>query len=262
MSLIRRNDEHWKSNLVGLTFTKKLESAMLQRHSLEVGIERAETHLKEMRLQLQRVNGVTPQKLRVLQSINECSAVTVTNPDGKIVDVGFNCADDLILDNFGKWLAGIAAAPTSVGDGAGYTTVTLNDTGNTARTVAIYREPSADAYSTFSAPVVTGVMGSYIQLGDSDTAATRADFNIGSALPDAPESSMFGTSTGSYGSGAISFSGAVTAGGASTAKEMGWFCKWKYGVTIGTFMLFHDLLVPTVAYVAGQTLNASYSITL
>lgn len=255
MSLIRRNDEHWKDNLIGLSFNKQLEAAIMQRHNTELAIERLET----------RHSDYKKTGLFVNQNISDAAFVAATTPEGEITDIGFNCPNDLILNNFGVWLAGVVFPPTVLGNTTGYNTCALIDTSNTSRTVAIYRQTSSLIYNTFSGTYSTtaGVnIGSYIQLGSGSTAAARADYAIETALGTAPESGLFGTNAGSYAAGAISFSGAVSAGGAGTVNEMGWFCKWYYGADMGTFMLFHDILGAGVAYVAGQTLNASYAITL
>ena len=66
MNEIRRTDEHWKDNLLGLTFDKRLEQAILQRHCMEIGIERAEMRAKQLREQLKKLDGQPLKKYLLL----------------------------------------------------------------------------------------------------------------------------------------------------------------------------------------------------
>jgi hypothetical protein len=272
---IRRIDEHWKDNLIGCTFDKKLEKAILNRHSLEIGVERSENRAKHLREQLSKMDGQPIEKyadplLRALESISEGAMVTVLAPKTrKILDIGFNCADDMILDNFGTLLASIIK-PLGYNDARQFA---LNDISNTARTYFSWyggsSPPSSPPllwnYAYFNTS--THINGSAFQLGNGTNAAARANYQIQTALGTAPENTRFSAAYGQYaiGTGTIAFSGALAAGGSGTVNEMGWFQRFVF--QSGTpyfyeFMLFHDILGAGVGFVAGNILNASYAITL
>jgi len=245
MKEIKLVGEHWRDNVLGLRYDKRLELAMLKRHSDDLAVLRAERLLK----------GEVDAK----RGISEAVIVANLNPrNQKINDVGFNESNDLILDNFGTWLAGVVRAPAS----STLTTVSLTDTGNAARTVHIYGEDSAAQvfnHASSAAPLI----GTKLQVGSDDTAAERDDYTVGTAFAGAPESGTFSTNNGSYAVGAISFSGAITAGDSITVKETGFFGSWiYYSNSLGAFMLFHDILDSGVEYAAGETVNVAYNIDL
>jgi len=166
----------------------------------------------------------------------------------RVKEIGFNLSTDLILDNFGYWLASIWNTPGSS------PTFNLVDTTNTTRTFYTYHGSPWNQAS---------VHGTRMQLGSSSTVPGRGDYSIGTALPTAPESGVFGSGAGSYASAAVSFSAGVTAGGSGTVRESGAFGYWyDTGAAVRTCMLFHDLISPVVPYVAGNVLTCAYSITL
>ena len=160
--------------------------------------------------------------------------------------------NNLILDQFGKWLAGWLRAPV-VADGS----VSIKDTGGTARNIQLWS--GTTTASVFN--IDTGdKLGSLIQVGAGTTAAARDDVNIETAFGTAPEDTLFDTGSGSYAAGAVSVSGAISAGGAGTIAEVGLFAAWTLNITLYNFMLFHDILASTEAFVAAQTITAAYTI--
>lgn len=258
MSLIRKNDEHWRDNVIGLTFNKRLENEIMKRHNTERLAAVYENKLLEYR---------KTGKIDFEHQMSEGAFCTAIHHD-KISDIGFNCVDDLLTNNFWSWFGGIVKSPSIVSTTAGYNTVALTDIANTSRTVRVYGGISgANTFGTFNAYTSGDAfsVGTQIQLGSGSTAAVLADYNIETAFGTAPESGRFSTGAGGAGGGAISFSGAISAGGADTVNEMGWFGCWIYlngnTSTLGYFLLCHDILSSGVAFVAGDTLNASYSIT-
>jgi len=261
MNEIRKIDEHWKDNLLGCTFNKRLEKAILQRHCLEIGVERAENRVKRLREELSRMDGqpirnYASSLLAALESVSEGAVVAALAPKtNKILDIGFNRADDLILDNFGLFLAALIRSPTIA-----ITYVSLTDTGNTARALAIYYNTITTTFNIQSACAI----GTVLQLGQGTSPAARDNHVIESALGSAPENAIFGTSNGGYaiGTGSLSFSGAISAGGSGTVNEMGFHGRFGLSGVAYSFMFFHDILASGVAFVAGNTLNASYAIIL
>jgi len=167
----------------------------------------------------------------------------------RIKEIGFNKPGDLILDNFGAFLAALFSTPG--------TTVAFDarDITNNVRTLGTYRS------NPFNGPSAS--YGSRFQLGSGSTTPARGNYIIETALPTAPESGVFGSGPGSYASGVVSCSSSVTAGGAGTVREAGWFGYWM-DVTVAarTIMLFHDLISPVVPYVAGNVLTCAYSVNL
>lgn len=190
-----------------------------------------------------------------MQKIEIQAFVTVRGPDGKVKAQGSSKPNNLILDNFGTWLAAFIQAITEA-----TRTITLTDDGGTSRTVYIYGET---AY-LFNYPDGAVDIGTQLRVGSGSTAPARDDYAIETAFATSPESTYFDTGTGSYAAGAISLSGSITAGGSGTIREVGLFGYWT-AVAAGTryrFMLFHDALSPAVSFSAGDIIGVSYSITL
>ncbi len=250
--MIRPNDEHWQSNLQGTPYTTRLDR---QIH------ERAQQETARYLLEEAKRTGILHTRM------HETVALSILNSKGKIESVGINKPDDLILNNFGYWLAALIQPPTSWAGGTTYASTTLKDTANTSRTVATYANACSIYAGTFNYAGTAQNTGTYLQVGSGTTTAARADYNIETAFGTAPESGVFSTAVGSYAAGYISFSGAVTAGGSGTVNETGFFGKWIYGtpnsaveVDVANFMLFHDNLETGQPFTAGQTINCSYSI--
>ncbi len=249
---VRRTDEHWRDNLIGLTLDKRLERAAMRKHGLESQLLRLE--MQKGLIQKQ----IAGRRVELLPNIYEGAMCTATDKNRKILDVGFSTPEDLILDNFGKWLASwITPIATTV-------TASLKDLTNTARTLRVYGVIGTGVAMTIAYGSLMDC-GTVLQVGSGSTAAARANYAIQTAFGTAPENTQFGCSVGSYGGGAISFSGAVTAGGSGTVNETGFFAVFNYGnstPSYATFMLFHDILGSGVSFVAGNSLIVSYSITL
>jgi len=93
---VRKNDEHWRDNLIGCTFSKRLEQAALRRHTYESAL----TRLDIQKQRLQRL--LSGKKADLLPNLHESVMCAVLEPKSKkIVDIGFNVPEDIILDNFG-----------------------------------------------------------------------------------------------------------------------------------------------------------------
>ncbi len=224
---------------------KRVEDAIHQRARRES----ASFMLKQLR-----------KDLDVRMSMHETVLVAALNKKRKILDIGFNDPRDLILNNFGNWIAGIFRAPST-----GNMDVTLTSVTPTARSVPIYKAQfsSLYAFNAYAQNQFAGALGMQMQVGSGVTPAARANTKIETAFGTAPESGRFGASNAGYGGGTMSISGSTGAGGAGTVNETGLFAVWNYGYGLSdTFMLFHDILGVGVAFVAGNTLLVSYSIVM
>jgi hypothetical protein len=235
--LIRENDEHWQDNILGLTLRKRIESAIHERARRE-----------EYQWLLEHPRAKHMMHETVLQAVLDPKT-------RKILDAAINKPNDLILDNFGKWLAALIKTPVNNANA-----FTMVDTGGATRTFYAYGTSSGSYwYFNYSGAYT----GTYLQVGKGQTAAQRSNTNIQTAMGTAPESTVFGTGNGSYAAGNISFSSAITAGGADTIYETGFFGYWYDTVaTLRTIMLFHDLLQSGVAFTAGKSLVTSYAIAI
>jgi len=183
-------------------------------------------------------------------------ATVIISDQGIIQGISQSKPNNLILDNFGTWLAGLINAPAQA-----VKTVSLKDLLGNARNLKTRNVYTEYAFSEYSPPNDSGTL---LQVGGGTTPATRADYQIETALSVAPEDDVFGTGTGSYSAGVVSAGGAITAGGTETINEVGFFGFWTIvgGAAAYAFMLFHDILVSGEAFTPGQTITVAYSINL
>ena len=162
--------------------------------------------------------------------------------------------NNLILDQFGTWLAGFLRAPVN-----SIKTISLQDSTDTTRTLYMYNKASA---TTNFNNDLTKLLGSLIQVGSGSTAAARGDYVIETAFGTAPEDAVFDTGTGSYAAGSIAVAGAVIAGGAGTINETCLYGGWTHTTDLANFALFHDILTGGEAFVLGNTITVAYTINL
>lgn len=230
--MFRLNDEHWLNNLQGATYTKQLEDAVHAKARRLTFDYLVENDLREARL-------------------HETVAVSILDRKNHILGISINKPNDLILNNFGKWLAALIRAPN--GDS---TSVSLTDYQNSSQTFYTYA-------SNLAFNDVSEDLGTKLAVGSDDTAAARTDYHVGTTFGTAPESSLFDSGTGSYAATYISFSGAISAGDSGTVKETGFYGAWSTtGAALKYIMLFHDILETPKSFVAGNTINVSYSISI
>ena len=254
MSLIRKNDEHWKDNVVGLTLDVRLRRAMSKRHNEECQIARTETMIKKLK--------GNDTKIGLTYNVCESTVVSIINPlTRKIKDVGFNIPQDLVLDNFGNWFAGIMrGAPSATLESS----IVLVDDSNTARTLYIHSKNTGSANS-FNGPSSSTYVGTLMKAGSGATAAARSNYKIQTSLANAPESGYIYSSYGSYATGMINGVGVVTCGGSETVQEIGLFGAWAIASPVNTiynFMLFHDVLGASLSTVAGDAIDIAYGLTM
>ena len=227
--LIRAADEHWKDNLIGLTLDDRLNAAIAARR------------LKEVREEIPC-------------GLTDFTHVASIDCKGRIRDIGFSPAGDLILDNFGQFLSGWFGYPGAYT--SNIVVRTLYDTTNAARSV--YVKGCASSSST-NWSYCSSSAGILFQMGSGSTAPARSDYNIQTNLGNAPENTTFLPADSSYASGLITEAGVVVAGGSGTVREAGVFMRVKAPSTLYNFMLFHDQVTP-VTYVAGDRLTQTLSL--
>jgi len=180
------------------------------------------------------------------------ATVTVKDKNGKVLRQAKSRTNNLILNNFGIWLAGLIRTPVTA---AG--TVVLTDIVPSAQTVTLFSGAPGSAFN-----VVNAATGTQVQVGSGQTPAQRGDTNIQTPFATAPENTRFATGPGSYTGGVITFSGSITAGGNGTIYEVGFFAAWSAATVLKYFMLFHDLLATGVSFVATNIIIVSYSVQL
>jgi len=177
----------------------------------------------------------TPHIIRIGESI-----------DGRIARTLAEKKSDLVLDNFGKWLAALIRPVPGV---ATSKNVTLKDTGNADRTFAVFSTAGFN-YT---------LAGTKIGVGSSGTAAARTDYNLGAILGSL-ENTTDGVWTSS--SGQVTLSGSVFLSAGGTVRETGFFGRWKdTGDVYRDIMLFHDV-VSDVIIGAGKYAFVQYTIQL
>jgi len=200
------------------------------------------------------------EKLRALnyRPIFSPIALIVCHMNKEVLSLGGSTPSDLVLDNFGTWLAAFFRAEVT----ANKINIPLVEKGGTTRNIAVYgRAATGEIHFNYYPYSV----GTKIQIGSSTVAPTRGDYAIGTAFTVAPESELNDTGHGSYAAGGVTFSTSITAGGSGTINESGVFGRWHDQTASSTrydFMLFHDSISPGVSFSAGQSITIQYSISL
>lgn len=203
------------------------------------------------------LNEIIRESNKLKYPFQHFSTIIISEPRGKeqiIKGVAQSGINNLIMDNFGKWLAIWFRSPIS-----GQNTVVLKDITDTNRNVICY--DNQQNFNQFNVDAAD-ILGTSIQIGSGSTPATRADVNVETAFIVAPEDALFDTGNGAYGAGGIAIVGAIVAGGAGTIAEVCLFAQWTWTDTLASFLLFHDILGATEAFVLGDTITATYTINL
>jgi len=226
-------DKNWKEQLEGATFNKKLEDQIIGA----------------------RINEARKNK----EYYPDMTMVTVLSPkDHKIKDIGFNKPNDLLLDNFGNWIAGLAL-PTF---NSGITKTLKNDAGNNIDMYMGYLTGAA-FYWNHQVNVAPGFV---FRLGSSSVAPARTDYKIGAAFATAvSEGTWLESSYGMYTESNASsvFAGACVAGSVGVLKEAMVFSWWGRSGVDGPyyFALTHDAINP-VSFGTGDVLCATCTISI
>lgn len=234
--MIRQNEEHWKSNLLGLSYNRRLEAQIHQK----LRVETLEYILAEMK-----------RNRKVRPSFHETVICAALNGQRKIKDISFNKPNDLITDNFGKWLASLIYAP----DQTNHFTEGLVDVYGVTRALYLNRNDSPNYDFLFSG---IAAIGAYIVAGSAGTTPQRYDYALASMW-----SYLLPPSTGSYSAGNISFSASLVVPSPYFVTNTGMVMLWQCSEQANElFLMFHDLLEDAVYFDTAQTLLFSYSINL
>ncbi len=164
--------------------------------------------------------------------------------DGKIIS-------NLILDNFGKFLAGIFKGGLITNN------VALKNQANVGQTFNIYGVTNLfNAQSNFR---------SLLRVGSGNTPPTRQDFFVETVFGTAPESNAFESAIPVFNSGLGNFKnvGSITAGGSGTINESILFNVWDNSANVNELTtLFRDIISPGVSFIAGQSIALEYTVQL
>jgi len=173
-----------------------------------------------------------------------CSLVTITE-NKEIKSIGISKINDLLLDNFGRFLGGLLSA----------TNFSNTDEASVSRVFAWTNWNDTDVNLPQS-------KGSSIQIGKGTTPATRQDVKLEDPFVTAPESLKKATSNGGYNSGLgkVDFSSVIIAGGAGAISETVWFMAMHTSNFGQTNAWSRDLISPVANFIIGQTINVNYSL--
>ena len=182
------------------------------------------------------------------------SIVSVTDPnETEIKDIGMSCVNDLLNDNWGKFLLAV------IGAGQG---IALQDDSDTTRSLTMQQttDTNAGAYNTTNNPA--GQVGSAVQVGKGTAPATRQDFTIENPFVGGVESLKNSTGIGGWNSGLgqVDIATLISATlGAGSISETVLFCRWHVNVGGNSyFLMSRDNISPVVSFIAGQAINVDY----
>lgn len=182
-----------------------------------------------------------------------CSPV-LKNKDGKMVA-------DLLTNNFGVWFQTFFGTVVSQLERA----VIMVDRDSLSRTVNLNGDQLGNGGQWNNSD--GGITYTAMQLGSGSTAPQRSDIDIETPLIGAPQVSPFST-TGNVSAwdslnGVMSTIGSVvTAAIGGAVNEACLFGFFGYLAPASTFFLLAHDTIPTVGFIAGQTLNCEYSFQL
>jgi len=162
--------------------------------------------------------------------------------NGKIIS-------NLILDQFGIWLAGIFKG------GLLSNTVVIKDETNTDRTLRIY--------STGNTFQNKDSLRALFRVGSGTTAPIRTNLALETPFVTLPESSSIESSIPIFNSGLGNFKqvGSITAGGAGTINETILLVIWRDVVPADRVItLFRDIISPAQPFIVGQSIALEYTV--
>jgi hypothetical protein len=178
----------------------------------------------------------------------------VDQPNGKPTGPMMYKDNDLILDNFGLFMASFIAAYT--GAASLSVPVTLKDTGGANRTVSVWNATA----STIATSSYLQNVGCLIGVGTGTTPAARGDPNletqVGSWTP------LGGNSTWTSGAGTVTFAGSVLIAGGATVTEAGLEIILRdTGNVIRNVLFLHDVF-DGVPVGVGKYAHVAYTLQL
>jgi len=203
-------------------------------------------------------NYLLEEKLRITEkNPNEVSLVSVLDPKTKeIISIGGSTPSDLILDAFG--LIWSQHNRTVVGGTVDFGGMIAED--NVSRTFRFINigTPVNTRYNEGNLPNA----GGQVKIGQGISAVARTDFDIETPFVTTPESLPVNVSPPIYDNilNQISFFTLQVAGGSGTISEIGFFLLWRdfsTGVT-RRYMIAHDLILPTVSFIATQSIAVNW----
>ncbi len=191
-----------------------------------------------------KVGGIYSMKPRV------CCLVTALK-DNEILEIGLNCKNDLILDNFGAMLAGMVSGKQI--------TWTMK---STSAQVNNFRNSGANITDFLSSVGNVGNSnGARMNIGSGSTPPTRQDFAMETQI------AGLGVFPASYNSGLakVSYAGVFSPTSTNdTVREVSVAVRWRTNIsspTGGTFrelLLTREVISPFVGFLIGQTVNVDY----
>jgi hypothetical protein len=276
--VVLRNKNDWLNNYKGQTLNEKLQSeitrGVYEEHSKfkqEVNIkkflENSKIPQKYQNIILRKYH--TYAKISLTEQLAKKSLVSCLDPLTKEIyglgsssllqhKVTGKIIDNLILDNFGLWFAGILSGTSNAG-----ATGSLIDDANATKTVRWYQLPGINSSNFNDNASFNKSLGIKIKMGsDTATAIARSNYKIYAPLGSGPESGYLPANAGAYtGSFTIIYQGdANPTGGAGTVNEIGTFGVWADASANDiTIMLARDLVTPGVMYTAGKLLRGAYT---
>jgi len=207
------------------------------------------------------IGGYVPQDIneRIAESIKtkpfqQFATVMIQETDGIIKGIGQSKRNNLILDNFGIWLAGLIRAPVS----ANKQSAEYLDTAGVADKWFMYQNGAGTDEFNKGAGA-----GFNMQIGSGVTPATRGDYVIETPFIVAPEDDVFPSGNGAYAVGVVSCVGVIVAGGAGTINETVLYAYFNDDANnLENVAFFHDILATGEAFVLGETITVTYTINL
>jgi len=201
-------------------------------------------YFEVMKKDFPKVGGIGSIKPRI------CSVVTALK-DNEILQIGINCKNDLILDNFGGMLGVMFSGRTLIWSMKSTSAQVNNFTVSTSGQLDFQSAQGNFGNSN----------GARMNIGSGSTPPTRQDF--------AMDINIAGITIfpASYNSGLakVSFAGVFSpAPTPNTVREVSCGARWRTNIaspTGGTFrelLLTREVISPFVPYLTGQTVNVDY----
>lgn len=177
---------------------------------------------------------------------SKCLSIVTALENNQVMNIGMSKVDDLLSDNWGKFLGSIISQLPI--------TISLQDITDTTQSVPIY----GSSTSVFN-NIDSGSLGTLISVGSGSTPATRSDFNIETLLQ------TLVSNDGGWNSalGKIQAPAASISTFTNTITETVLISRWVRSVaTVSDFLLSRDNISPGVPVTIGQTINVDYNILL
>jgi hypothetical protein len=188
------------------------------------------------------------------------SCLIIVQENKEIKSLGGSKPNDLLVDNFGEWLAGMHRAL-----GGGISTFSIIDTSSVAQVLNWYE--ASDQQFTAGGNSNTVPVGTEIQIGRGTTPPIRQDVNIETAFSNGGvEDSAISTGTGSYVPSQAQVRVPATIApttGSGSISETVLFAKWyRTTNTQIKLLLAHDAISPVASFISAQSVFVEYRFNL